>query len=319
MSDSFVQSTALMGTVVTIQVVGHDSDARERAEREQAVARALDWFRRIEDCCTRFDERSEARRLGARAGESVPVSDMLFEAVRFALAVAEESGGAFDPTVGHRMEARGFDREHRTGQVVRTAPAPERTVSYRDVKIDPARKAITLLRPLVLDLGAVAKGLAIDMAARELEPFGNFAVDAGGDLYLGGHNAEGQPWSVGIRHPRDEHELVETLRVSDIAVCTSGDYERRSPRDDEDHHILDPRTDETATAVASVTVLAPSAMVADALGTAAFVLGPREGLDLLARQGVEGLIVTPGLERFATPGFSPSLRRGQAAALRTTG
>ena len=85
---------------------------------------------------------------------------------------------------------------------------------------------MTLHRPLLLDLGAVAKGLAIDMAARELQPFENFAIDAGGDLYFGGCNAAGEPWSVGIRHPRGDG-LLDTLRVSDAAVCTSGDYERR--------------------------------------------------------------------------------------------
>jgi thiamine biosynthesis lipoprotein len=307
-----------MGTVVTIQVVGHGADQRERLEREEGVARAFEWFHQIERDCTRFDERSEVRQLSTHIGESVKVSAMLFEAVRFALAVAEESGGAFDPTVGHHMEERGFNREHRSGQLVRTLGAHADAVSYRDVQLDPARQTITLLRPLVLDLGAVAKGLAIDMAARELEPFENFAIDAGGDLYLGGCNADGKPWSVGIRHPRDEHELIETLRVSDVAVCTSGDYERRSPSGHAGHHILDPRTGASATAAASVTVLASSAMVADALATAAFVLGPAEGLQLLERHGADGLIVTPALERFTTRGMRSDyhLDRPDAAAAR---
>ena len=113
-------------------------------------------------------------RLTARAGEPVPASAILFEAVRFALAVAEETGGAFDPTVGDRMEARGFDREHRTGRVVPATIAPDAGVSYRDVQLDSAHQTITLRRPLTLDLGAVAKGLAIDAAARELQPFVRF-------------------------------------------------------------------------------------------------------------------------------------------------
>jgi thiamine biosynthesis lipoprotein len=193
---------------------------------------------------------------------------------------------------------------------VRTALEPASDVSYRDVRLDPDQQTITLLRPLVLDLGAIAKGLAIDMAARELQPFQNFAIDAGGDLYLGGHNAEGKPWSVGIRHPRDERELVDAVRVSDAAVCTSGDYERRGSNAahhilaaDGDHHILDPRTGQSATAVASATVVAPSAMVADALATAAFVLGPGAGLDLMERHGVDGIVVTPELEQFTTRGM----------------
>jgi thiamine biosynthesis lipoprotein len=93
--------------------------------------------------------------------------------------------------------------------------------------------------------------------------------------------------------------------VSNVAVCTSGDYERRSTNDEGriEHHIIDPRTRASAAGAASVTVLASSAMVADALATAAFVLGPVDGLDLLERHGVDGLIITPALERFTTRGM----------------
>jgi thiamine biosynthesis lipoprotein len=305
-NDVYLHSVALMGTVVTLQVVGHGADPRQTVERDAAVERAVGWFRRIEACCNRFDAHSEVRQLSAQIGMAVRVSETLYEAVRFAVAVAEESGGAFDPTVGGPMETRGFNREYRTGEIVRTPLDAARSggaVSYRDVRVDPQQQTITLRRPLVLDLGGVAKGLAIDMAARELQPFEHFAVDAGGDLYLGGCNQDGAPWSVGIRHPRDEGQLIETLHVSNTAVCTSGDYERRLPGDDAGHHILDPRTGASATALASVTVLAPSAMVADALATAAFVLGPADGLRLLDRSGVEGLMVSPSMERFRTRGM----------------
>ena len=138
------------------------------------------------------------------------------------------------------------------------------------------------------------------MAARELAPFVDFAIDAGGDLYLAGHNAEGTPWSVGIRHPRKQGELIDTLQISNSAVCTSGDYERREPQVLSDHHILDPLTGEPARSVASVTVIASHAMVADGLATAAFVLGPQRGIALLDRHGVAGFIITPSLERFNT-------------------
>jgi thiamine biosynthesis lipoprotein len=85
--------------------------------------------------------------------------------------------------------------------------------------------------------------------------------------------------------------LIARLRVSDQAVCTSGDYERGE-------HILNARPG----AVASATVVAPNAMLADALATAAFALGPVDGIAFLTRMGVEGLIVTPDLQRFETPG-----------------
>lgn len=297
-----IRTFALMGTIVTIHVVGHGADGQRTLETEDTIERAFGWFRQVEACCTRFDAQSELMQLTSHIGVPVRASETLYEAVRFALAVAEESGGAFDPTVGCSMETRGFNREYRTGQIVHTGLTPGGEVSYRDVSVDPDRKTITLLRPLILDLGAVAKGLAIDMAARELQAFENYAIDAGGDLYLAGCSPDGEPWSVGIRHPRHDHQLFDALRVSDMAVCTSGDYERTSAGAADGHHILDPSTGASANAVASVTVVAPTAMLADALATAAFVLGPADGIRLFERQGVDGLIVSPTLERYATQG-----------------
>ena len=284
-----------MGTIVTIHIVGDHPGA------DDAIDRGFGWFREIESRCSRFDRRSELVQLSMRVGVPVPASAILFEAVRFALAVAEETGGAFDPTVGLRMESRGFNREDRTGCIIRTPLDQQDGVSYRDVDVDSDNGTITLRRPLLLDLGAVAKGLAVDAAARELQPFRDFAIDAGGDLYLGGHNPDGAPWSIGIRHPRLENQVIETLRLSDRAICTSGDYERLGPN--AATHILDPRRGSGSTSSASVTVVAPTALAADALATAAFVLGPVDGIDLLRRHGVEGLIVTPSLDRFETPGL----------------
>jgi len=299
-----IRTLALMGTMVTIHVVDQGADAQQILEPEESIERAFGWFRQVEARCTRFDAQSEVMQLTSNIGVPVRVSEILYEAVQFALAVAEESGGAFDPTVGSSMETRGFNREYRTGQIVHTALEPGGAVSYRDVRVNPDRQTITFLRPLVLDLGAVAKGLAVDMAACELQPFKNYAIDAGGDLYLAGSRLGGEPWFVGIRHPRHDHQLLDSLRVSNMAVCTSGDYERRSAREADGHHILDPRTGASAHAVASVTVVAPTAMSADALATAAFVLGPTKGMHLLERHGVDGLMVSPTLERYATQGLS---------------
>ncbi len=293
-----------MGTVVSMQIVGHGTSQRARRSRTLGIDRAVAWFERIEAVCSRFDTQSELRQLSTRVGTPVPVSPLLFEAVRFALAVAGETQGAFDPTVGHRMEARGFNREYRSGDVVQSRIDAPADVSYRDVELDAGARTITLHRPLLLDLGAVAKGLAVDMAVRELAPFVNFAIDAGGDLFLGGHNAEGAEWTVGIRHPRDATQTLETLQVSECAVCTSGDYARHAPGNVAEHHIMQPRTGASTTAVASVTVVATSAMIADAFATAAFVLGPVDGLALLERHELRGMIVTPALERVATTGFA---------------
>jgi thiamine biosynthesis lipoprotein len=280
-----------MNTVVTLRVVCPEVPL-------EAIDRAFGWFREIETRCSRFDPDSEMMRLCARPGEAIEVSPLLFEAVRFARVVAEESGGAFDPTQGGRMTELGFNRHHVTGGLI-----PARTASnatYRDIEVDPGRRTILLRRPLTLDLASVVKGLAVDLAAHELAPFHDFAIDAGGDLYLSGANEKGEPWFIGVRHPRHDGELIAALRVTNRAVCTSGDYERKTAAG---HHILNPATGSSAKSTASVTVVATATMIADALATAAFVMGPETGIPFLERMGVEGLIFTPELLRFETRGL----------------
>jgi len=310
-----------MGTIVTIQVVADDRDGD--AEIAGQIERAFDWIRQVEATCTRFDPGSEAMQLATQAGTPVEVSDILFEAVQFAVAVAEATDGAFDPTVGHLLQSRGFDRHYATG--ARFAPRVDPGATYRDIHLDPSHRTITLARPLILDLGAVAKGLAVDLAARALAPLEHFAVDAGGDLYFAGHGPAGGPWTVGIRHPREDDAILRRLTVSDVAVCTSGDYERRAPDPEHGHHLIDARAGASAGAASSATVLAPTAMVADALATAAFVLGPADGISFLEAQGVEGLIVSASLEQHATRGFETTvsgqtiLRHPEGAADRPPG
>jgi thiamine biosynthesis lipoprotein len=286
-----------MATVVTIRIDGAPPVGDDHAAM---AARAIAVMEQVSRCCNRFDPESELSRLTQRVGVAVAVSPILFEALRFAVAVARQSAGAFDPAVGARMIDAGFDQDYRTGAVT-AAPAPAAAdATWRDVIIDDEQQTVTLVRPVVLDLGAVAKGLAVDVASRVLAPCRDFVVDAGGDLFLGGHNASGEPWRVGIRHPRDPDVVVERVAVSDAAVCTSGDYERVSPLSRAGHHLLDGRTDAVATACASATVIAPTAMVADALSTTAFALGPTDGIAFLESQGVAGLLFTPALTRHAT-------------------
>lgn len=303
-----------MGTIVTIEVAGHGASQRARRERELAIGRAFAWFDRVEATCSRFDVKSELRRLCATSGTPVVVSRMLFEAVRFAVAVAEETNGAFDPAIGARMEARGFARNYRNGTLTASQIPADNNASFRDVLLDEDAQSIMLAQPLLLDLGAVAKGLAIDMAVQELTPMMNFAIDAGGDVYMGGRNADDAPWTVGIRHPREPSQLLTRVQLCDAALCTSGDYER--PIDDEtavvvepppetpsakrEHHLLDPASGQSPCDAISASVIAPTAMVADALGTAAFILGCAPGISLLERHALRGCIVDAELVRHTT-------------------
>jgi FAD:protein FMN transferase len=288
----------LMDTVVSIDIAAVPSSADER----QMIDRAFGWFSAVESACSRFDHASEAMRLCATVGTPVRVSPILFEAVHFAIAVARLSGGAFDPAVGGLMEARGFNRNYRTGLRVASLRPMMPRPTYRDIEVDETERTITLHRPLVIDLGAVAKGLAIDLAARELAGAGGYAIDAGGDISVSGHRHDGSPWRVGVRHPYQPDALWCILEPQDVAVCTSGGYARRI--DTVEHHLLDPHTGRSPRDLVSTTVVALSAMLADALSTAAFVLGRERGLRLLTRQGVEGLTLDRRMDPAMTGGFA---------------
>ncbi|HWJ16566.1 MAG TPA: FAD:protein FMN transferase, partial [Gemmatimonadaceae bacterium] len=135
MTDAFLLSTASMGTVVTVHIVGGRASA-DRAAQHRAAERALGWFRDVERVCSRFQPTSEVSALSSRVGEPVAVSPMLFAATHFALAVAEETNGAFDPTLGSILEAAGFNHEYRSGWPVRIAPASNADVTFRDIELD---------------------------------------------------------------------------------------------------------------------------------------------------------------------------------------
>lgn len=291
-----------MGTVVSVHVVGV---AHELVEPRARLA--LAWFEHVEATCSRFRADSELRQLGQQVGRPVVVSPLLFQALSFALAVADASEGALDPTVGAEMESRGFNLGWQSGERVHADPTVPETVSWRDISLDANASTVTLATPMRLDLGAVAKGLAVDLAARELEAFANIAIYAGGDLFVRGRNDDERDWSIGIRHPHDAERILRRLTLSNRAVCTSGNYEQHE-RGHAQPHLIDRRTARSDTAhhfapLVSATVVAPSAMVADAFATAAFVLGVPDGIEFLEQHDVDGLLVTDDLKEYVTAGM----------------
>ncbi|TAK74864.1 MAG: FAD:protein FMN transferase [Dehalococcoidia bacterium] len=290
-----------MDTGVTIEVwpPGDMGKARE------AISRAFNWFHLVETTCNRFDRDSELARLSATVWVPVAVSPLLFRLLQFAIGMAEASEGAFDPTVGDAMIRAGFRYGYRDG--VESSPqSRQATASYRDISIDVPRRKVTLETAMTLDLGAVAKGFAIDLASEELHKFPNHMIAAGGDLLVRGAPPGLPSWPIQVRDPRDPATACRVLEVRDAAVCTSGSYLRTQPDVAEGHHLLDPVTGQSAHGLISATVVASSGMLADALATAACVLGPARALPLIARYDAEALLIDPSFEMTATPGLDRS-------------
>jgi len=106
-----VRSVPIMGTIATIELVGTNPSSAPSADMDLAIDRAFEWFREVERVCNRFDPASELSQLTKAPGVPVTAGALLFATLDFALAIADDSGGAFDPTVGHQMERRGFNRD----------------------------------------------------------------------------------------------------------------------------------------------------------------------------------------------------------------
>jgi thiamine biosynthesis lipoprotein len=238
---------------------------------------------------------SEVSQISRHAGQKeVRVSPETLEVIERAIYFSRLSQGAFDITIGPVFRLWNF----REGKIPGERDLKENLerVDYRKIKIARARSAVRLEDPrMELDLGAIAKGYAVDRACEVLKKngIGNFLVNAGGDLKVSGEKEKGIAWTIGVQHPRLPSEFIGKLNLKDAGVATSGDYEKSFLKDGERyHHILIPSTGMPARECQSVTILAPSAMDADALATTVFVLGPKKGFALIEKMpGVHAVIV----------------------------
>ena len=284
----------VMGTIAEAQVAHAD----ERFA-ETAIDAAFAELRRIEAMMTRFRADSDIGRANASAArDGVRVSTETGMVIEAGLAWASFSDGRFDPAIGVTSEL--WDVLNRREPPA--APAVHRLANrgfWRGVDLSrgPGGAAVRLAsRDVHLDLGAIAKGYAIDRAAARLRDLGvaHAIVTVGGDLYAIGGSPAGGPWTVGIRDPHDRHGIAQTLEIADRAVATSGDYERFFTwRGVRYHHLMDPATAAPRrTPMRSATVIADRAMDADAASTTAFGLA-REAATALVRRRLPAAEVIP--------------------------
>jgi thiamine biosynthesis lipoprotein len=242
------------------------------------------------------------------------LSEPMAEVLDASLSWARRTRGGFDPTVAPLLDlwdilSGPHPPPHRTA-----VDATRKRVGWGLLSWDRAARSVEL-GGAALDFGGIAKGYAIDRAAAALREQGvtDFLLNVGGDLYVAGLKGS-KRWRVGIQHPREPGAFLRIVTPLEGALVTSGDYERvYSWQGERIHHILDPRTGYPARRCQSVTVWAPSAMDADALATAVFVLGPAEGLALLGAQpGAEGLVIDAQGRAFETAQFA-SVTAGDTA------
>ncbi|HEY5240008.1 MAG TPA: FAD:protein FMN transferase [Polyangiaceae bacterium] len=261
--------------------------------------RATAEIRRLEKLMTTWDPASEVSQINDAAGKHpVVVGQETYDVIREAVHASEISDGCFDITFETLHGLWKFDQDlDPHPPTAADVKAKVKYVGYRHVKLDPAAHTVFLDEAHVrIGLGGIAKGYAVDKAAKVLLDAGvtSFYVQAGGDLYTHGTKPDGSPWQAGIRDPRGpDGDYFVMMPVIDHAFSTAGDYERSYIVDGKRyHHIIDPRTGYPATASRSVTIWAPTALLADEIDDAVFILGPKKGLELVeSLDGVGAVIV----------------------------
>lgn len=289
-----------MGTPVTLTVVHPDASAAHAM-----IDEAFEEMARLEDVLSRHRSDASLGRLNARGAlRRAPAA--LVTVLTEAVTLARATGGAFDPTVLPLLE------QHRGAFAATGAPPSAREiedarslVDYREIAIE--GRVVALGRPgMAVTLDGIAKGYIVDRTVDVLADRGaeRVLVDAGGDMSTGGARSVAEPWTVAVQDPRRAEDTAAVVRLAGESIATSGDYQGSFTSDRRFHHVIDPRTGRSPPESSSVSVVAETAMMADALSTAVMVLGPEEGLALLVdRADAEGLVVTKEGERLRTESF----------------
>jgi thiamine biosynthesis lipoprotein len=279
----------IMGTLVRVELWSDD-----RVAGEAAITAVMGRMHEIDEAMSPFKPESELTRINrAAASAPVPISPPMYDIIARSIEFSKLSEGAFDITfasAGHLYDYR-----------LRIHPAEDdlararEAIGYRNLILDPQARTIRFARPGVqIDLGGFAKGLAVDDGAAILRSRGirHAIVTAGGDSHILG-DRRGRPWTIGIRDPRKAGEMVAVLPLEDVALSTSGDYERYFEQDGvRYHHLIDPATGKSPGGVRSVTVIARDGLTSEALTKSVFVMGVERGLRLVeSLDGVDAVVV----------------------------
>lgn len=286
----------------------------EGAEGAEIV---FDIFREVDARMSEWKESSPLSAVNLAAGiEPAEVPDDLLALIQRGIEIGDMTGGAFDITWAALWGLWDFDADPPRVPGDEEIESRLRLVDYRRIEIDDDAGTVYLPEEsMMIGLGGIAKGYALDRAAAALREagIGSFLISAGGQMMAGGLRGD-RPWRIGVRDPRKgPTDYFAYLVVTDTSVSTSGDYERSFILDGvRYHHILDPRTGRPASPpdpLRSATVVCADATLADALSTALVILGRKKALTLVeSLDGVEAVLVDDKAQVHLTSGLAGALR-----------
>lgn len=287
-----------LGASVSITALG-----AERAAVEAAIDSAFLELERVESLMSIYRPDSELSRLN-RDGILKNPSPQMRQVLSYAKDLSARSDGAFDVTVQPLWKICQSARKRGVSPSADEIAQARSKVDWRQVDI--SGDAIRLgRRGSAITLNGIAQGYAADLASAALTRRGvTHALIDTGEFRSLGDNGKGRDWSVGIQHPRNPGALISIAKLKGRCLATSGDYQTSFSDDFRRHHIFDPRTGNSPTELASVSIVAPDAMTADALSTAIFVMGPERGAQLArSHPGADAFLVLKNGGTMATGGF----------------
>jgi len=302
-ADWITRDEAIMGTRCAVELWSDD-----KAKGEAAITSVFDDMKRIDRLMSTWKEDTEISKVNREGGtHPVKISRELFKLLQVSVEYSELTRGAFDITYASVGYLYDFKKGVHPDQKAIDQALPG--INWRHMVLDEKKTTVFFTRPgMRIDLGGIAKGYSVDRGIEILQKQGitRAMVNAGGDTRIIGDRF-GKPWVVGVRDPDHEGKVFLRLPLTDTAFSTSGDYERYFDENGKRfHHIIDPKTGDSARKCRSVTIISGNATRTDALTKSVFIMGPEEGIAFIdTLPDVDAVAVAPDGKVIYSKGLAP--------------
>lgn len=290
------RSSIIMGSIVEIQVKGINSVTANRA-----ITASFEEAKRIDTLFSTYIDGNQMWMLNNTNVDEIVVNSEMFTILKKSEEIWQLTNGSFDPAIGSLIDLYNFEKD---SPKIPTAKQIKDALKINGWKNILLKEGNIIVKPenIKLNFNAIVPGYAADRIANLLSNFGikEYLINVGGEIF-----ARGENWTVGIQHPRKENQLLYTININGMGVSTSGDYEQYFSKDGKRYsHLINPLTGLPADQCEAVTIITKETLLADALSTGVFILGPKKGLELIEKlENVEGIIVDTTGHVYESSGF----------------
>jgi len=302
---AYKQVIKLMGTRFEITAVSNDEQLAKNS-----IDSAIAEIKRIENLISSWKPNSQTSKINNNAGiKPIVVDKELYLLIERSKKISALTQGVFDISFASIDKVWKFDGSQKTLPSDKEIQSSVAKINYQNIILNPAKNTVFLKeKGMKIGFGAIGKGYAANRAKIIMQNLGikDGLVNASGDLITWGKMENNGDWSIGIANPKEKNNIMAWLIINDMAVVTSGNYEKFATINNIKYaHIINPTTGWPATGTKSVTIICADAEIADALATSVFILGAEKGIALINRlKNIECLMVTENDELKTSKGIT---------------